>query len=853
MMRLEQAVGRGVAAAVVVLLLGFIGCTKTLERQPAPQAPDTLAIAPPSDTALPGSGELTEADGTARLWESEASSDEGSSASSQRVDDAETPLEPVLRVHEIRLGELAGRRALAVHLSRPPDGVKSFELGAPDRLVIDLLGPVAASVRPQTHPVGAAGIARIRVGAHAGKLRVVADLDERLPDATVERGERSVTALLGSSASDDLERLVWLAPDVAPAAVAQGAPGVAEGAASIAEAASGETPGETTVEQPLAAAASAEGELPAASTADVPAPAEVATEGTVTAAPEAATAEEPPAAQVAPAGAAPADAVAAAPAAPGEEDPTPAVLGACTTETSAETGGERVAAVEEPAVEEPAAYVMPVAAKREGGKKRSRAEAEPETTVVDGGTIERLPPRGPRTYSGQRISLDFKDADIQNVLRILADVSGLNIITTEEVGGKLTMRLTDVPWDQALEAILKAKGLDMVRDGDIVRISTVTKLKEERDAQRAANEAQVQVEPLQTRYLKVNYAKADDKLVKKLEEKVLTERGSATWDERTNTIVVKDIGRGIADATEFIRQFDTQTPQVLIEANIVEATEGLTRDLGIQWGYTYRAGPEIGNAPGYNFPGRIGAGGVLAGGENSPASVVPFIADFPAASVAPGAGAAYDVLLGSLDGSQSLNARLTALERQGKGRIVSRPRVVTLNNVPAKIEALRILRVRLPSTGTVISTGAGGVAGTAQNATEQIRTGITLQVTPQVSSDGYIFLDVFAKSSTPDYTNTTDNIPNEVSRETESHVLIKDGETFVLGGVFRNELNDTDRGVPYLKDIPVLGWAFKNNLKDDNRQELLVFVTPRSAQARGTEDLASLPSAATLWANRGNP
>jgi type IV pilus assembly protein PilQ len=501
------------------------------------------------------------------------------------------------------------------------------------------------------------------------------------------------------------------------------------------------------------------------------------------------------------------------------------------------------ASAEAPTVFPPAgadpAYVMPV---------QVVEERHDETVVTSA-------PNG--QYVGQRISLDFKDADIQNVLRILADVSGLNIITTEDVGGKLTIRLMDVPWDQALAAILKAQGLDMVRDGNIVRISTVEKLKEERDAQRAADEAQKQAEPLRVRYIRVNYAKADEELVKKVQE-VLTERGAATWDERTNTIVVRDIARGVESAVELVNEFDTQTPQVLIEANIVEATESFARDLGVQWGYTYQASPEIGNAPGTNFPGRIGAGGILAGGTNSPASAVPFIADFPAGSVAPGAGAAYDFLLGSLDGAHSLNARLTALERQGKGKVISRPRVVTLNNVPAKIESLEILRVKLPSTGTVISTGAGGAAGGAQNATEQIRTGITLEVTPQVSSDGFIFLDVYAKSSAlvppnQSQVNSPDEIPNEVSREAESHVLIEDGETFVLGGVFRNVLSDDDQGLPFLSSIPVLGWAFKNQRNIDNRQELLVFVTPRAVRARGTENLASLPSAETLWQTRLEP
>ena len=174
---------------------------------------------------------------------------------------------------------------------------------------------------------------------------------------------------------------------------------------------------------------------------------------------------------------------------------------------------------------------------------------------IPGGTLEAIPPSGPREYTGQRISLDFKDADIQNVLRILADVSGLNIITTDDVQGKITMRLVEVPWDQALDSILRARGLDGVRDGNIIRVSTVEKLKDEREALRAANEAQAQAEPLRVRYIKVNYAKADEKLVKKIQE-ILTDRGSVTWDERTNTIVVRDIDRGIADSEELISHYD---------------------------------------------------------------------------------------------------------------------------------------------------------------------------------------------------------------------------------------------------------------------------------------------------------
>ncbi len=774
---MEQAVGRVAVVYVVVLLLGFVGCTTALDRRGVGARDEESKLAS-TEPAM-----LTSEQGSPP--EPSLTADETAAAS--RVTEEE-PVEPTLRIYEIRVAERDGRQALVIELSRPPDAVNDFALSAPPRFVVDLTGPLAADTAHRTYRADAGSLARVRVAPFQGKLRLVADLESPVVGANVEQHGRWVTVLLGSAAAG-AEHVVYMAPD-RPAAITRGADTVQPTEPAIAETVARDEP------------AIVEADIARESTAP---PLDGST---------AATAVDSPPEDVADARMV-------------EEGSSPAIA----------------------ADEEAQAYVMPVRAKPAGSSGR---KAKPVTTSVNGGTIESLPPRTPREYTGQRISLDFKDADIQNVLRILADVSGLNMVTTEEVGGKLTMRLVEVPWDQALDAILQAKGLDMVREGNIVRISTVTRLKEERDAQRAADEAGKQVEPLQLRYIKVNYAKADEKLIKKLEEKVLTERGSATWDERTNTVMVRDIGQGIADAETFLHAFDTQTPQIQIEANIVEATDDFIRDLGIQWGYTYQAGPEVGNATGYNFPGRVGAGGALAGPDYSPAGKVPFIADFPAA-VFPGAGSAYDLFLGSLDGSKSLSARLTALEREGKGKIISRPRVVTLNNVPAKIESLRIVRVKLPSTGTVINTGQGGQAGGGQVATEEIRTGITLEVTPQLSSDGFVFLDVFAKSSQLAESTSPDGIPDEISREAGSHVLIRDGETFVLGGVFRETLKRSDKGVPYLSNLPVLGWAFKNSLKDDKREELLVFVTPRSVATRNPEALASLPSAQALWEGRGHP
>jgi type IV pilus assembly protein PilQ len=469
------------------------------------------------------------------------------------------------------------------------------------------------------------------------------------------------------------------------------------------------------------------------------------------------------------------------------------------------------------------------------------------------------PPAAPRpaAFTGQRISLDFKDADIQNVLRVLADVSGLNIIATDDVKGKVTLHLTDVPWDQALDLVLRSNRLEKMQEGSVVRISTVARLKEEREALRAAQEAERELEPLRVKYVRVNYARADEALVDKVKG-VLSDRGSVTFDERTNTVVVRDIPHGIEDASELVRELDVQSPQVLIEANIVEATEDFARGLGVQWGYRYNAGPATGNPTGVNFPGTVGVGGAGLGTGSAPPGSggtaglpVPFLADFPVPSnfgsgFRAGQGSALDLALGSLDGTQSLAARLTALEQQGKGRVVSRPRVITMNNVAATIQSLTIIRVKLPSTGTVINTGTGGAAGSASTATEKINTGITLVVTPQISSDGYVLMNIYAKSSQPDFTQTTDGIPSEVSREANSNVLIPNGETVVLGGIFRHTTQDNESGLPYLRSIPVLGWLFKNLLRNHHREELLVFISPKIV----TVGAAPLPTAGRLWEER---
>jgi type IV pilus secretin PilQ/predicted competence protein len=467
------------------------------------------------------------------------------------------------------------------------------------------------------------------------------------------------------------------------------------------------------------------------------------------------------------------------------------------------------------------------------------------------GAITRQP------YHGQHVSLDFKDADVHNVLRLLAEVSKLNVVATDDVRGKVTLRLFDVPWDQALDIVLQVLNLESEQEGNVIRISTVRRLREEREELQRAQEAAKAVEPLHVEYIKVNYAKAS-KLGEIMsgraataravgrnaesETGVLTNRGSVLVDEFSNTLVVRDIQRGIDNARELVRRLDVQIPQVLIESNIVEATTTLAQDLGVQWGYRHSVGPQTGTTTGVNFPGTVGLGG---SGLGSGTGGMPFMVDFPA-NVAAGSGGALDLALGSINGSQSLDVRLSALETHGKARVISRPRVVTLNNVAATIKSLTILRVKLPSTGTVINTGAGGAAGASSTATEKIETGIILIVTPQVSSDGFVLLDMYAKSSQADFSRQVDGIPTEISREANSHILIKDGQTVVLGGIYRDNVSQQNKGVPFLKDIPGLGWLFRDNNRNDAREDLIVFLTPRIMGGLRQ----GLPTAEELWTHR---
>lgn len=424
-------------------------------------------------------------------------------------------------------------------------------------------------------------------------------------------------------------------------------------------------------------------------------------------------------------------------------------------------------------------------------------------------------------YIGRLISLDLQDTDIDNALRIIAEVSNLNIIASDDVQGKVTLRLIDVPWDQALDVILKTNGLDKVQEGNVIRIAPVEKLRQERESLKQARQAEEELEPLAVRYIRISYAKAAD--LKPLVDTVISERGTTAYDERTNQLIVKDIKKGIDNVTELVEKLDLRTPQVLLETQIVEANRNLLRDLGAQTGFSFVQSPATGNATGYNFPNSVIVGGAPGIGTLND---LPNISSFPA-GVSTAAGTAFSFLFGSADGTKSLNALISALESEGRVRVISRPAVATTNNKQATIKSTEAIRVKTPQGGLSVATGQGAQAsGNATSATEEIEVGIELTVTPQASPDYFILLDLQAKSSTFG-TRVVDGIPSEVKREAQSTVLVSSGQTFAMGGIYKIQDRDSVQGMPFFKDIPFLGHLFRRTTVDNSDEELLFFITPR--------------------------
>ncbi|MCL2723769.1 MAG: type IV pilus secretin PilQ [Polyangiaceae bacterium] len=423
-------------------------------------------------------------------------------------------------------------------------------------------------------------------------------------------------------------------------------------------------------------------------------------------------------------------------------------------------------------------------------------------------------------YNGRRINLDLKDADIHNILRLLADVGRVNIVTADDVSGNVTIKMNNVPWDQALDVVLQAKGLGMVRAGNLIRVAPLAALQKERELRLAAAKQEYELTPLETRLIPVSYARADE--LQARAKDMLSPRGSIAVDERTNVLIARDISGNLNNIEELVRSLDTQTPQVLVEARIVEATSRYLRDIGIQWGGDATFSEATGNPTGIAFPSQIGiAGGNYDQNTNSRGlsafqGNVPqpnFAVNLPAAT-GTGAGGALGISLGSIDNNFNIGIRLSAAESSGLLRIVSSPRILTLDNRDARI-----------SQGTLIpfsQISAQGVQTTFQEAKLQ------LLVRPHVTADGSVSMHVKINRDEPDFNQTSARgDPTILKREAETDLLVMDGHTAVIGGIYtRNTGRNLDQ-VPFFGDIPILGVLFQRRRASDTRNELVIFLTPR--------------------------
>jgi type IV pilus assembly protein PilQ len=410
--------------------------------------------------------------------------------------------------------------------------------------------------------------------------------------------------------------------------------------------------------------------------------------------------------------------------------------------------------------------------------------------------------QGPTRFTGNPISLDFQGADLRAVLRSFAEISGLNIVIDPNVQGTVDVALRDVPWDQALDIILRANKLGYSVDGTIVRIAPITTLSGEEKERGDLFKAQADAGQLVTLTRQLSYSTGQEIVTLLKAANILSNRGTAFVDARTNTLIVTDLQERLTNTTDLINTLDKPQPQVEIEARIVQTNKTYARALGIQWGFTGAVSPALGNTTGLAFPnngtlgGRAGAGGTAVA--------------LPAAG---GITSAVGLTLGSVNGAFNLDVALSALESSGNGRLLSTPKVSTLNNVAAEMTQ----GVQIPiqtSTNNTVTTSFKDAA-------------LTLKVTPQITAANTVIMQIVLENATPDFGRSVNGIPPINTQRAITTVLVLDGQTSVIGGIYTSTLTNAHDQTPGLGSIPILGWLFRRDRFDDQNTELLIFITPK--------------------------
>lgn len=437
---------------------------------------------------------------------------------------------------------------------------------------------------------------------------------------------------------------------------------------------------------------------------------------------------------------------------------------------------------------------------------------QPETTGGQGmGTFQETTIRGgEKQYTGEPFSFDFKDIDIKDLFRFIADISGLNVILDPGVRGSVTLKLTDVPWDQALDLITKNQGLGYTIEGNVIRIAPLAKIAQEERAQAEAVKQQMLSAPLVTKIKPLSYARSQD--VDRVVKRLLTPKGSSIVDPRTNTIIITDINTNIDAIVNLIDTLDSRTAQVIIEARIVETTKNYSQAFGIQWGFRGIVDPAFGNNTTLQFPNNILAdGGRLVSTSGITGNPLGGYAVNLPTNTAP--NSAILLSAGNILDTFRLDLALMALENTGNGRILSSPKVATQNNTKAEILQGTQIPVQTIANNTITTTF--------------VNAALRMDVTPQITAEGTVIMEVTVENNRPDFANVVFGTPPIITERASTTLLVEDGGTTVIGGIFTASDQYAQGRTPILHRIPLLGWLFKNtNITRENR-ELLIFLTPR--------------------------
>ena len=428
------------------------------------------------------------------------------------------------------------------------------------------------------------------------------------------------------------------------------------------------------------------------------------------------------------------------------------------------------------------------------------------------------------TYTGERLSLNFQNIEVRAVLQLIADFTGLNMVASDTVSGSLTLRLKNVPWDQALDIILKTKGLAMRQTGNVILIAPTEEIAAREKLELEAQKQIEELAPLRSEFIQVNYAKASTlaTLLKAEENSLMTDRGRVSVDERTNTLLVRDTAEAINGIRELVATLDIPVRQVLIESRIVIADDSFNRDLGVRFGVSYQwavngsnrtQGLVGGGIPGdTNFGGVIGPGDSLATGGNQ-----DLLVDLPIGNPA---GALKFAVVSIPD--FILQLELQALQLEGRGEVISNPRVVTANQKEATIEQ-----------GTEIPFQEASSSGATSTSFKKAV--LSLKVTPQITPDDRVIMDLAVNQDTVG--QEFSGIPSVDTRSVTTQVLVDNGDTVVLGGIYEQTQREDIEKVPFFGDLPYFSWLFKTTSVRDDKRELIIFVTPRILKDAGTAGL----------------